>query len=125
LTKTEQLRKRSEEWIVILAKLQDAKAEDKDKFISQITNYLEPSLARNNIAETYFQSWSDSRALQLSSSIADVSLDMGEHFGSVRTVEEWFDSKGERVTVTQQTEWVMIDGEWFRTIMPSRKIRIR
>jgi hypothetical protein len=122
----EALKQRAIKWNAVLETL---KSNPDSVTNQQIESFLEPSAVRSQAA----QEFRESRATDVSkqvitiSSVDDVIISEDGKHGSVRysVVEEWTGedtygvSKGDKRTSTQITQWILIDGTWYRTSQPA------
>jgi len=97
----------------------------------QIESFLEPSAVRSQRAQEFRESRATdvSKQVKTTSSVDDVIISEDGKHGSVRysIVEEWTGedtygvSKGAKRASTQITQWILIDGIWYRTSQLAEK----
>jgi len=122
----EALKQRATQWNTILETLDS----NPDSITNQqIESFLEPSAVRSLRAQEFRESRATdvSKQLKTTSSVDDVIISEDGKHGSVRysMVGEWTGetisgiSKGEKRVSTQTTQWILIDGIWYRTSQPA------
>jgi len=113
----EALKQKALEWGVTLEKLQTS---PEGVTIQQIEAFLEPSVARSQRAKEFRDGWT-AQPISSSGSVNDVIISEDGIHGSVRysSVEEY---EGVKKVLTEITQWILIDGIWYRTNQPSEQI---
>jgi hypothetical protein len=123
LNPQESLRQRASEWAAMLTSLPTS---NKEQDLKQIESFIEPSSVRSERAREYYEMWTSEVQLwkAVLFSIDDVAISPDGKYGTVRVsqVVEWIGEEvlgikaGERKTITQITNWKLIDKTWYRTI---------
>lgn len=118
-SKEDILRSRAEKWFDSLSRIKKSDMNE-DNVINEIKDLIEPSAANKDRAIEYYRRWKDSSSELVSFSVDDVRIDASGKGGLVRVSDVWLLSNGEKITVSQETEWKLVNGKWFRIIKPAK-----